>query len=184
MEKDDLILDVCSGLNGWSNVWKKAGFKVDTLDLNPFFKPTYCMDVRDFKPEKEYKVIFSSPPCTFFSFARNYLTTDEERKEGLEIAKACFRIAEKAEYYIVENPYWKKSLQYYIKRKNHHIVDYCMYGYGYKKPTSLWSNIPIEYRKCIHKFNSHPSSKMLYSSKQRAKIPVSLAQHVFDTLNK
>jgi hypothetical protein len=185
MEKTDLILDVCCGLKGWSNVWIREGYTVETLDIDKRFKPTYCMDVRDFKPIKKYKVIFCSPPCTYFTFARCAITTDEERKEGLEIARKCFRIAENySEYYIIENPYWKHSLQSYIKKKNHHIIDYCMYGYGYKKPTSIWTNIEgLEFRRCIHKFNSHPSSKMMYSSKQRAKIPVSLAQHLFDVLN-
>lgn len=177
------ILDLCSGLEGWSSVWKRAGFKVDTVDIDRRFKPTYCMDVREFKPVKKYNLIFASPPCTFFSKARDYLTTDEEREEGLSIAKACFRIAEKAEWYIVENPYWLYSLQHYLKRKNHHVIDYCMYGYGYKKPTSVWTNIPMEFRRCIHKFNAHPSSKQQYCSKQRAKIPVSLAQHIYDVLN-
>jgi hypothetical protein len=181
------ILDLCSGLNGWSEIWKRFGYKVDTLDINPKFKPTFCMDVRDFKCKKgEYKIIFASPPCTFFSKANYSRSQVEDIEDGLEIAIKCFHLAlNYTNYFVIENPYWKYGLYYYIPDifridAYHHIIDYCMYGFGFKKPTSLWCNIPnVEYRRCIH--SSHPQLNKTYSSKMRAKIPVSLSQHIYDS---
>lgn len=68
------VLDIFSGLEGWSKPWREREHKVVTVDINPDFKPTITADIetlsietlRDLGP---FDVIMASPPCTEFSKA-------------------------------------------------------------------------------------------------------------------
>lgn len=42
------VLDLFSGLGGWSNCWREAGHEVETLDLDPRFGATWCQSAVDF----------------------------------------------------------------------------------------------------------------------------------------
>jgi hypothetical protein len=66
------VLDLFSGLGGWSQPFKDRGHKVVTVDNDSKFKPDYCVDVltltkKDVMAMGYFDVILASPPCTEFS---------------------------------------------------------------------------------------------------------------------
>jgi hypothetical protein len=100
------------------------------------------------KYNKKYPELYNvirgipSPDCTQYSIARsksprNFTVADKQVKKTFEII-AYF----KPRIWFVENPQtgflksrpFMKSIPYYD-------VTYCMYGYPYKTPTRIWSNL-------------------------------------------
>ena len=66
------VLDLFSGLGGWSAAFKDRGHAVTTLDINPKFKPDIVKDILEIKSIAEigkFDIILASPPCTEFSKA-------------------------------------------------------------------------------------------------------------------
>lgn len=65
------VLDLFSGLGGFSKAFKDNGCKVLTIDSNPEFKPDICIDIMELKKslisKYRFDVILASPPCTEFS---------------------------------------------------------------------------------------------------------------------
>ena len=77
------VIDLFSGLEGFSQAFKDRGHKVFTVDINPKFKPSLVADINNltvkdfsFKPD----VILASPPCNCFSIASVYRHWDKETK--------------------------------------------------------------------------------------------------------
>ena len=62
-----IVLDLFSGLGGFSKAFKDRGHEIETLDIDPQFNPTFCMNIKDFRPKKEYTVVLASPPCIEFA---------------------------------------------------------------------------------------------------------------------
>ena len=148
-------LDLCCGLKSWN--------ASETLDIEESFKPTYCCDVRDFTPPYFYNVIFASPPCTYLSKVRApHGYPPDKLKEGLEIFKCCLNMAkENAEYYLIENPIGKAK-----QFPGYEIIHYGAYGYRFKKPTYIWSNIPFKRLKSDKLFE--PFQNGTYGGKKRS----------------
>jgi hypothetical protein len=113
----------------------------------------------------------------------------------MDLSKAWFQraidiISEvKADYFLIENPSWKRGARYYFPHaiiNGQNIVpqrvDYCMYGCSSQKPTDLWTNIPIDIRRCNHPRNGHKSFQWTHGSVSRSVIPKELTQHVYETV--
>lgn len=65
------ILDLFSGLGGFSQAFKDREHTVITVDNNPDFKPDICKDImklnkKDFNGY-DFDIVLASPPCTEFS---------------------------------------------------------------------------------------------------------------------
>lgn len=154
------VLDLCSGLGGWSDTWKRAGHEVMTLDNDARFNPTIVADVRemvDIWDAGAFDVILASPPCELFSTAgwhrhawkmigdkrdgsNLYIPMKSEAHRALEIVLAVVRIIEqvKPKAAIIENP---RALlrQLHIIPGEPATVWYCHYGERRAKPTDLWT---------------------------------------------
>lgn len=113
------VLDLFSGLGGWSQAFKDRGHYVVTVDIEPSFNPTICADVmtltpKDFKKYGQFDIILASPPCNRFSMARVWenwskVTKRPKNKETLEaidlIAHTLWLIMSlKPRWWILENP--------------------------------------------------------------------------------
>lgn len=68
------VLDLFSGLGGWSEAFVLSGYNVVTVDNDPRFNPTICANVLDVRLETLLNalgdvpdVILASPPCQAFS---------------------------------------------------------------------------------------------------------------------
>lgn len=191
------VLGVYSGLQSWERPFIEAGHDVETLDIEAKFKCTYTQDVLDFTPKKHYDVVLESPPCTYFSIARQVLnnTPKATTPEQMALSRAWFQKAidiinvVKPKYYLIENPSWKRGARYYFanpfilgKLTPPQRVDYCMFGCTSQKPTDLWTNIPLDFRRCNHPRNGHKSFQLTHGSVSRSVIPEELVNHVYDTV--
>ena len=191
------VLELCCGLKGWSNIWVKYGHKVETLDINSKFNPTYCLDILDFNIKKEYDIIFASPPCTYFSKIRNVWnntklkTTKEQIQNSIAIAQKCFDIIKesKCKYYLVENPHAGMSKYF----PGYETIDYCEYKYYsdffdyntnkffmIKKRTDIWTNINFNKRLCSNKHKHIGLVECKRKSEDRSKIPYYLSKEIYD----
>jgi len=61
------VLDLFSGLGGFSQAFIDRGHLVITIDIEPKFNPLVCEDIMKFKPREHYDVVLASPPCNEFS---------------------------------------------------------------------------------------------------------------------
>jgi hypothetical protein len=173
------ILDLFSGSGSWIEGWRKSttyNVCIDSVDIIKKPHINYCMDIRDFKPDKKYHIVYASPPCTHFSQMRkiNKLkTTDEELKEALLFAEIAFNFAKNAKFcYVIENPYTGSLKNYYPDCQ---MVDYSCYDFPMRKRTAIWSNIDLKLKIKIElNYNRLP----LQYIKENAKIPKKLVDRI------
>lgn len=170
------ILDLFSGSGAWVKPYRNIDeFEIDSVDI--IYKPhiNFCMDVRKFKSNKMYDIIYASPPCTNFVSSQRKFIDEETYRLSFELADLSFSWASKARIgYIIENPYSSKMSSMY---SGYHILDYCRYGYPAQKKTLIWSNLRLNYKRCNHKFHTYERVDNLCKQK-REEVPYLLARYV------
>lgn len=148
------VLDLFSGLEGWSGPWKERGHEVYRVELDAQFPAEY-RDIRTFDPSIDMPwmpdVILASPPCTGFSVMRigrnwtmdNQPKTDTARM-GLLLVKRTLQVIEqcKPKFFIIENPRAKLRALPILQHLFMRTVTYCQYGEERMKPTDLWGGFP------------------------------------------
>lgn len=184
------ILELFSGYASWSSPFQDGKNVITTLDYDCRFGPTICQDILTWDYEKSGlrpDVIFASPDCTYFSVARARWGYPEDKIEWTrKLWERTFEIIDyfKPRYYLIENPVGKARHFY----DGYRTIDYCMYGYQVKgkyikKSTDLWTNIPLEFRRCDHSHEHHKSLTDVVKGKAlRAIIPEGLTNEIFDKL--
>ena len=176
-DKPMKILELCCGTKSGESAVKDlmdttfTGHKiiVTTVDIDKTFEPDYVRDITDWhfwKNDKDprtglkafepgtYDLVIFTPPCTEYSMAktigfRNLSQADRIVSSGLAFIQEHL----KPRYWIMENPasgsfalHTRPFMKQYEKIR--HLTSYCMYGFPYRKLTSLWSNIPRLNLKC------------------------------------
>lgn len=187
---------------------KYPDWNVVSLDILKKFNPDICIDILEWN-YKEYSVgyfdiIWASPECKIFSILQNtFIGRKWKSKEHLEEERKknwCFvlKVLEIIEYfkpvvYLIENPYNSamKDIPDMKKLKSYQF-DYCAFGFPYKKPTRIWSNINLISKTCKckkHAFNLGKTGKLALKSgheddkttlKQRYSIPITLLDYLFE----
>lgn len=145
-DDDRLCLFLCSGLAPTARIFRGAGWRVVTVDVDPRFEPTVCADVRDLMRDKELmeqrpRVVLASPPCERLSKADDWPIPGIY--DGLSTAGACLEIVARMRprYWCLENP-GTGYLRWFIGEPTKRIrLD--AFGYRTVKPTGLWGNIPL-----------------------------------------
>ena len=136
------LLELFSGTGSVGNVVKELGYEVVSLDLKGAMINTDILkwNYQEY-PVGYFDVIWANPPCTQYSMAK----TVGVRKidEANEIVKKTLEIIEyfKPCYFFIENPQsglLKK--QAFMTRLDYFDVDYCKYGFNYRKRTRIWTN--------------------------------------------
>jgi len=162
------VLDLFSGLGGFSQAFLDRGHEVIRIDIDRSFCPTIQADVRDL-PLKEkacFDVILASPPCEEFSKDNMpWHTGDIDR--GMELVYATKKIINelKPKFWIVENvrgavKYFKPLFGDYKQR--------CGSRY-------LWGSFPefeCDHSKCYGKWRLPPSGSR---KALRSKIPYEIS---------
>jgi len=124
------ILDAFSGSGNWVKPWLKTvsfNVSIDSVDILDLPHINHKIDIRKFKPEKEYHIVYASPPCPMFSKIRNLFAkpTEDELKEAIELADIAFYYASKAKFcYVIENPYTGDMTRIYSGFYKCHYSEY------------------------------------------------------------
>jgi hypothetical protein len=147
------VLDLFSGLGGWSAAFKDRGHTVITVDNNPKFNPTICADINNLDIDRfiqEYgypDVVLASPPCNHFSIASVYRHWDKDGNPNPETIESIrlvgntirFILSLHPRYWILENP---RGMMRRVIGKPSVTTFYAAYGMPYLKPTDLWGVLP------------------------------------------
>jgi len=153
------VLELFSGTHSVGKVCKEKNWEVVSLDLHD--ADINC-DILQWDYKKDYptgyfNIIWASPPCVFFSTLRRccigrklkdgeILTKekieDDIINKGLPILRKTEEIIKyfKPQYYFIENPQTGRMKNYMTEYK-HYDVDYCKYGFDYRKRTRIWTNL-------------------------------------------
>ena len=157
------VLDLFTGTGSIKKVCEELNFKVVSLDIDPKFNPDVCADILTFdfqcvwKPG-DFDIIWASPPCQVFSRARQCnigktingetMTRATLERDTINLGVPLLRKTEeiivylKPQKWFIENPYFG-SMKNYIDSECY-IFDYCMFGFEYRKRTSIWSNLKLK----------------------------------------
>lgn len=195
------VLGLFSGTKSWEKPFIREGHDVETLDILPEFNCTYTIDILKFTPTKTYDVVLASVPCTYFSQARLAWKNTPKATTPEQIDLSCIWFIKtiniiksvNAKYFLIENPSHKNGARKYFPwfvnptSRGSPIIepqrlDYCMYGYPHMKPTDLWTNIPITFKRCNHPKNGHKSFQITHGAKSRAIIPNELTEHIYNVV--
>jgi site-specific DNA-cytosine methylase len=142
------VLTLFSGTHSVGKALQEIGWGEESLDW--VHEATYQLDVNDwdykaFTPG-HFDIIWASPDCSQFSKARWNLQNRAPRDFGT--ADTCvlktIEIIEylKPKYWFIENPETGLLKQrHYMHSRPYSVVDYCMYGFNFRKRTAIWSNI-------------------------------------------
>lgn len=150
------VLDLFSGLGGWSSPFREAGHPTFTIELSRAFPANAHIDagnvsgvlaVLPWRPD----IILASPPCTSFTtmtMGRNWTHDGQPRTptavEGRRLVLATIRIiaALRPAFWIIENPRARLRTLDLLEGFERRTVTYCQLGEDRMKPTDLWGVFP------------------------------------------
>ena len=138
------ILELFAGTSSFGQVADE--FEHEVISLDKDMPASIQCDILDWDytvyPSNYFNFIWSSPPCVEYSIAKT------KGIRNLELANAfVLKTLEIIEYfspvfYVIENPATGLlKHQPFMLNKNYKDVDYCKYGFSYRKRTRLWNNL-------------------------------------------
>lgn len=194
------VLELFSGSGIMSNKFRETGHETVKIDV------IYGNDIFDFDYNKfrigYFDVIWASPPCTAFSMGSMSHHINKEAdvfypksslgKEGIRMVLRTWEIIMllQPKYWFIENP--KATLHKFPFMNDAYKKElwYCRYGEKRAKPTNIWTNADIGFRKC---YNNNPlcdhdraprgskkGTQGLKDSFQRAKLPEQLCKEIVE----
>ena len=154
-----IFLDICCGTQSLKPMVEQCGYEYIGLDINKSTdgqEPNICCDLKEWDYKSYFALnvkptfIWFSPPCCEYSqlnYARPNKICDisgsnEIVKKGIEVINFCNC------KYVIENPNSSKLKNQDFMTFPYTIVDYCAYGFAYRKRTRLWNNFNFIGKKC------------------------------------
>jgi hypothetical protein len=150
------VLDLFSGLRGWSAAFEERGHETFCIEWAHHFRADAYLDigrvgdVLDALPWRP-DIILASPPCTAFTtmtMGRNWTHAGEPKtdraREGQRLVLATIRIiaALRPRAWIIENPRARLRSLGLLEGFERRTVWYCRLGEERAKPTDLWGAFP------------------------------------------
>lgn len=152
------VLELFSGTGSVGRICKHLGWEVISLDLNNADINTDILDwdYTIFEPG-HFDIIWASPPCNTFSHLANTriglttkgiegIVTKEKLDErmmnvGVPILEKTLEIIDylSPETWFLENPQTGRMKEF-MTGYDFFDVDYCQYGFSYRKRTRIWTN--------------------------------------------
>lgn len=153
------VIDLFSGVGGWSRAFKDRGHDVLTLDNYKHFKTDIVKNILDVTPSDfpwKPDIVLASPPCETFSLLTAYMNWTGLKDKNPHMpktikAKLALKVLNKTielidqlspRYFIIENPMAKMRHMQCMSRYERRSVTYCQYGMPYRKPTDLFGVFP------------------------------------------
>lgn len=150
------VLDLFSGLRGWSEPFHERGHETFTIELAEHFEADAHIDCGDVAAVLEAvpwqpDIILASPPCTSFSMmtvGKNWTHDGQPKREtavqGQRLVLATVRIiaALRPRWWIIENPRARLRSLPFLEGFERRTVTYCHLGESRMKPTDLWGAFP------------------------------------------
>ena len=153
------VLELFSGTHSVGKVAKELGYEVLSLDMDG--NADINIDILDWDykqyPVGYFDVIWASPPCNTFSHLRRswigrklkyfgdvIVTAEMLDNDMMQVGVPILRKTEEIinyfnpDLYFMENPKTGKMKDFVTRP--FYDVDYCAYGFDYKKPTRIWTN--------------------------------------------
>ena len=137
------LVELFSGTGSVGRVARDLGFSVISLDLKNANVNTDILswDYKQFDVG-EFDVIWASPPCTEYSRAKTAGLRKIDYANSIVLKTLEILDYFKPVWWVIENPQtglFKE--QPFMSGLRYVDVDYCMYGFNYRKRTRLWTNI-------------------------------------------
>jgi hypothetical protein len=158
--------------------------EVISLDILEKYKPTIVSDIMKFDYKQfdigYFDIIWASPECKVYSqlqythIGKKWKDKEDlyeaQKKDSIFINKTIEIIEYlKPKYYFIENPRYSKIFDFIENenfKKDFVIVDYCAFGYNYKKPTKILTNRNLDNVLCKCTGNPKHPMRLGASSKQ------------------
>lgn len=191
------LLELFSGTGSVRKAVGNLFNEVISIDILKKYNPTECTNILDwdFKkyPRDYFDVIWASPPCTEYS---HILFSRPERIRDIiganEVVKRTIDIIEyfNPDKWFIENPQTgllkEQDFMGFLPFVD---VDYCKYGFDYRKRTRIWTNVDYKGKVCNrdcgkiingkHLKSCGNSSLPIVPLSQRYSIPTLLIQELF-----
>ena len=137
------LLELFSGTGSVGSVAKNMGWTVVSLDLKG--ADINC-DILQWKykkyPVKYFDFVWASPRCIEYSIAKTVGTRKIDEANAIVLKTLEIINYFNPRVFIIENPQsglLKK--QEFMKGLPYFDIDYCKYGFNYRKRTRLWTNL-------------------------------------------
>lgn len=180
----------------------RPDWEVISLDILPNFNPTICTDIMEWDyeiyPVHHFDLIWASPECKIYStlqdsfHIKKWGSVENLAQARSEHSKYVLKALEVIGYFkptswFIENPWMSKMKDIEpLKSMFSNRLDYCQFGFEYKKPTRIWSNKSIEDKICKCK-GKHLKSIGKFGTcsttlNERYSIPPKLLEYLFANL--
>ena len=134
------LLELCCGTKSVGKVFEALGWTVTSVDFDPQFAPTLCMDVHDLRPEMiggKVDLVWASPLCTHYSRARTKARTPRDLEGSDALVQKCLDLADQFKC--------KLKTRDVVKDIPFRVVDYCKYAddrfaHRARKRTAIWTD--------------------------------------------
>lgn len=205
MEKQEvkIIGEFFSGSKTVAGVFEENGWQSITVDIEPSYKPSLCIDILDLKKNDlpgTLDFLWFSPVCTCFSRAApqkhwrketlkyrryRYVPITAESFLSIAFVEKCIEIINwfPGVPFIIENPVGRIHHTAALQSLGHYryFVNYFDFGFPYSKETYLFSNIWLPFSLKKYKVDA-PGLRSVRSVYQRSKIPRLLISKIFKYL--
>lgn len=148
------VVDLFSGLGGWSRPFVDRGHEVFTVDNDPDFKPDLVADVQDLTTDHlpwQPDIVLASPPCQAFSmlnvskhWEKDGTPKTEEARVAIDLVRATADLTWLLQpwFFVIENPRARLRSLGLLDHYKRRTVWYCRLGEPVAKPTDLWGGFP------------------------------------------
>jgi len=199
-----LMIELFAGSARLAQTFREAGFETFTVDIeelsrDPERQIDLIADVMSLKAEDlppNPHVVWASPPCTAYSFARQKdrvfgpggKPLVDEAFEANHLVQHTLHLIGQLEptYWFMENPAAYLAMQPFMKFYPKRRVSYCQYGGKTQKATDIWGQHPIHWHPkahCSHtnhvdSVTNHRGHGLIVPKRDRALLPQALCDEL------